>query len=240
MIFVIYIAHLISYYMFFVNYIPYIENQYIYYGIAFLLAIGCIALNKVNILGYLSKLFGSILIMNKLVMPMFIYVTAGLITFEMKISYIIPITGVGAFLIFIASIHFAEYTILETPNLKIPDFMYYFKLVLEKLHLEKVLKEKESIQDSYENICRKYNVIMEENKRLQREIDRLKGVSQSKTSKTDLGFFVNCKTNDAVKKRYHMLSKIYHPDNENGDDVVFSNITREYQNLYREYISART
>jgi curved DNA-binding protein CbpA len=41
----------------------------------------------------------------------------------------------------------------------------------------------------------------------------------------------NC-SREEIKKQYHKLSKIYHPDKNNGDDTTFKEIKEAYDILY--------
>ena len=42
------------------------------------------------------------------------------------------------------------------------------------------------------------------------------------------GFFADCKTAASVKRRYHDLCKVYHPDSGNGSTEIFYKIKEEY------------
>ncbi len=45
------------------------------------------------------------------------------------------------------------------------------------------------------------------------------------------GFFADCKTNSEIKRRYHDLCKVYHPDSGNGSAELFYRIKNEYDRL---------
>lgn len=44
-------------------------------------------------------------------------------------------------------------------------------------------------------------------------------------------YFAGVNALDALKKRYHDLLKIYHPDNQNGDTAASQQIQQEYDYL---------
>ncbi|MBP8969973.1 MAG: hypothetical protein KBG42_11935 [Lachnospiraceae bacterium] len=48
------------------------------------------------------------------------------------------------------------------------------------------------------------------------------------------GFFEGCKSPDAIKRRYRDLCKVYHPDNGNGSEAIFTAICDEYNRLMDE------
>ena len=47
------------------------------------------------------------------------------------------------------------------------------------------------------------------------------------------GFFDDCRDDAAVKRRYHDLCKVYHPDSGNGSAEIFQQITEEYHAIMR-------
>lgn len=54
----------------------------------------------------------------------------------------------------------------------------------------------------------------------------------------NISFFNGCQDFEAVKKRYYALCKVYHPDNEVGDEEAFRKMEEEYQRLKKQYASA--
>lgn len=48
-------------------------------------------------------------------------------------------------------------------------------------------------------------------------------------------YFSGCNNEESLKRRYHQLSKIYHPDANGGSREIFEKITAEYRNLQRMY-----
>lgn len=53
-------------------------------------------------------------------------------------------------------------------------------------------------------------------------------------SSNAVGFFADCKSPSAIKRRYHELSKVYHPDSGNGSAEIFYAIKQEYDRLSRQ------
>ena len=50
-------------------------------------------------------------------------------------------------------------------------------------------------------------------------------------SENAAGFFADCKSPSEIKRRYHDLCKVYHPDSGNGSAELFYRIKNEYDNL---------
>ena len=50
-------------------------------------------------------------------------------------------------------------------------------------------------------------------------------------SENAAGFFAVCKTPASIKRRYHDLCKVYHPDSGNGSSEIFYRIKDEYDRL---------
>lgn len=50
-------------------------------------------------------------------------------------------------------------------------------------------------------------------------------------SENAAGFFADCKTPGEIKRRYHDLCKVYHPDTGNGSSEIFYRIKEEYDKL---------
>ena len=50
-------------------------------------------------------------------------------------------------------------------------------------------------------------------------------------SENAAGFFADCKTPASIKRRYHDLCKVYHPDSGNGSSEIFYRIKDEYDRL---------
>lgn len=46
-----------------------------------------------------------------------------------------------------------------------------------------------------------------------------------------VGFFADCRTKASLKRRYHDLCKVYHPDTGNGSEEIFHRIKEEYDRL---------
>ena len=56
---------------------------------------------------------------------------------------------------------------------------------------------------------------------------------QSGSTTVTTGFFNGCTTEEEVKKRYRDLTKVFHPDSENGDQETFLTIKADYEELMR-------
>lgn len=48
-------------------------------------------------------------------------------------------------------------------------------------------------------------------------------------------YFAGVDSVESLKKRYHDLLKIYHPDNQNGDNTISKHIQQEYEELLKKY-----
>lgn len=69
---------------------------------------------------------------------------------------------------------------------------------------------------------------------IQRERDELKKMRQAVPGETGIKsgtFFMGVSSLGGLKKRYRDLMKIYHPDNENGDETTVLYINKEYEKL---------
>ncbi len=53
-------------------------------------------------------------------------------------------------------------------------------------------------------------------------------------SENAAGFFADCRTPASIKRRYHDLCKVYHPDSGNGSSEIFYRIKDEYDRLSSE------
>ena len=49
------------------------------------------------------------------------------------------------------------------------------------------------------------------------------------------GYFADCKSRKEIKRRYHDLCKVYHPDSGNASSDIFCKINAEYLTLMSEY-----
>lgn len=85
-------------------------------------------------------------------------------------------------------------------------------------------KDKEELKASY--------------KRLEREKIESKRINASLRGEVlyETGmFFRGIKSASGLKKRYKELLKIYHPDNESGDNEILININKEYEELRKKF-----
>ena len=83
--------------------------------------------------------------------------------------------------------------------------------------LRRIAKDKANIEREKENI-----------KKLQNQAKNMTHVGESR-------FFAGISGPTGLKKRYRELLKIYHPDNEGGDDATVLLINQEYKSLKRKY-----
>ncbi len=83
--------------------------------------------------------------------------------------------------------------------------------------LRRIAKDKAAIERDRENL-----------KKLQAQARNTAYMSESR-------FFAGISSQVGLKKRYRELLKIYHPDNEGGDDATVLLINQEYKNLKRKY-----
>ena len=65
--------------------------------------------------------------------------------------------------------------------------------------------------------------------------DDYNNASATEEPKQESSYFSNCDTRDKVKERYRALIKIFHPDNNNGDEETFKKIDEEYRELLDKY-----
>lgn len=56
-------------------------------------------------------------------------------------------------------------------------------------------------------------------------------------ARMDTAYFTGVNDMKSLKKRYHDLLKIYHPDNQNGDSTISQQIQKEYEALCKKYQS---
>ncbi len=61
------------------------------------------------------------------------------------------------------------------------------------------------------------------------------GKSNFPDKKNGTSYFAGVNDIKSLKKRYHDLLKIYHPDNQNGDTTVSKQIQEEYDILFKKY-----
>lgn len=58
---------------------------------------------------------------------------------------------------------------------------------------------------------------------------------EDKSEKSNSDYFVGVYDLESLKKRYRDLLKIYHPDNQNGDESMSKQIQAEYEELLKKY-----
>lgn len=73
---------------------------------------------------------------------------------------------------------------------------------------------------------------------IQREKDELKRMRQASPTDKEIQtgmFFRGISNLSGLKKRYRDLMKIYHPDNENGDETIVLFINKEYEKIKQRF-----
>lgn len=61
----------------------------------------------------------------------------------------------------------------------------------------------------------------------QDQTEKIKREPEEKSS-SDFNLFAGCKTEEDAAKRFRALSKVYHPDNESGNEEMFKKMKEEY------------
>lgn len=101
------------------------------------------------------------------------------------------------------------------------------EVAIEKRQLE---QEQKIFEQKFQILQRELYKLAEDKKHLQEEKEKVKRIQKPKTvfnEKTDV-FFIGVDSKESLKKRYKALSKIYHPDNMNGDAKLIQEINRLY------------
>lgn len=106
----------------------------------------------------------------------------------------------------------------------------------KKLSREKDLFEKQwkIVERELVRMARDRDKMAKERAYIQREKDELKKMRQAAPSEASVKsgtFFMGVSSLGGLKKRYRDLMKIYHPDNENGDETTVLYINKEYEKL---------
>ena len=106
----------------------------------------------------------------------------------------------------------------------------------KKLSREKDLFEKQwkIVERELVRMAKDKDKMAKERAYIQRERDELKKMRQAVPGETGIKsgtFFMGVSSLGGLKKRYRDLMKIYHPDNENGDETTVLYINKEYEKL---------
>lgn len=105
-----------------------------------------------------------------------------------------------------------------------------------KISREKDLFEKQwkIVERELVRMARDRDRMAKEKAYIQREKDELKRMRQAAPSELSVRsgtFFLGVSSLGGLKKRYRDLMKVYHPDNENGDENTVLFINKEYEKL---------
>ena len=106
----------------------------------------------------------------------------------------------------------------------------------KKLSREKDLFEKQwkIVERELVRMAKDRDKMAKERAYIQRERDELKKMRQASSGEMGIKsgtFFMGVSSLGGLKKRYRDLMKIYHPDNENGDETTVLHINKEYEKL---------
>jgi len=105
-----------------------------------------------------------------------------------------------------------------------------------KLSREKDLFEKQwkIVERELVRMAKDRDKMAKERAYIQKEKDELKKMRQAAPGEAGIKsgtFFMGVSSLEGLKKRYRDLMKIYHPDNENGDETTVLYINKEYEKL---------
>ena len=106
------------------------------------------------------------------------------------------------------------------------------------LQEKKLLKQKELFEKQWQIMENELRRMAKDKAAMEREKENLRKLqNQAKTAvhTGDSRFFAGISGPAGLKKRYRELLKIYHPDNEGGDDATVLLINQEYKSLKRKY-----
>lgn len=106
----------------------------------------------------------------------------------------------------------------------------------KKISRERELFEKQwkIVERELVRMARDRDRMAKEKAYIQREKDELKRLRQAAPSELSVRsgtFFLGVSSLSGLKKRYRDLMKVYHPDNENGDENTVLYINNEYEKL---------
>lgn len=108
----------------------------------------------------------------------------------------------------------------DTNHKKKQENLFQMKFHILETELKKLASEKEHFerQKAFYNRVEEY----------EKSFDEKENITSGK-------FFAGIHSKEALKKRYHDLIKIFHPDNFDGDTTTLQEINREYDSLCKEY-----
>lgn len=114
---------------------------------------------------------------------------------------------------------------------------------VEELASQRLKKDQELFDKKVEVLQRELRLLAYEKQKLEQEkavLKELKAKQQKVQTPAPVPmnakfFFKGVDSELALKKRYRDLTKIFHPDNLNGDTDTLKNINREYDSLKKVY-----
>ncbi len=114
---------------------------------------------------------------------------------------------------------------------------------VEELASQRLKKDQELFEKKVEVLQRELRLLAYEKQKLEQEkavLKELKAKQQKVQTPPPVPmnarfFFKGVDSELALKKRYRDLTKIFHPDNLNGDTDTLKNINREYDSLKKVY-----
>lgn len=106
-----------------------------------------------------------------------------------------------------------------------------------ELASERLRRDQELFDKKVEVLQRELRLLAVERQKLEREKAVLKERRERQTvhALTPKIFFKGVDSESALKKRYRDLTKIFHPDNLNGDTDTLKHINKEYDALKKLY-----
>lgn len=119
---------------------------------------------------------------------------------------------------------------------------------VEDLASQRLKKEQELFDKKVEVLQRELRLLAYEKQKLEQEkavLKELKAKQEKEKAKMPPPmpmnarfFFKGVDSEMSLKKRYRDLTKIFHPDNLNGDTDTLKNINREYDSLRKVYCAS--
>lgn len=103
---------------------------------------------------------------------------------------------------------------------------------------KRLLRQKELFEKQWQIMENELRRIAKDKATIEREKENLKKLQNQARNTAHVGesrFFAGISGPVGLKKRYRELLKIYHPDNEGGDDATVLLINQEYKSLKRKY-----
>jgi len=110
-------------------------------------------------------------------------------------------------------------------------FLHMSKRKQRKITYEQLRQENEAIkrQKEFDDYCRANNYGNVNNNTSN------KNETTAPTKSTNTSLFAGCNNLESLKKRRRELMKIYHPDNQNGDNKMLITITEEYKQAEKSF-----